>query len=226
MGVTTAAYRAAVFDMDGLLLDSERPIRDAWLQAAREFGVPLDEALYLQCVGRNEADSRRVLSQLLGASVPFDTVRARAVALIEHAIGLDGYAVKAGVVALLQALRELGVPCVVASSTHRAEVERRLSQSGLAPFFAGFNGGDEVQRGKPHPDLFLLAARRARQRPEDCLVFEDSEHGAQGAIAAGMSVVIVPDLKRPSDDACAASLAVLASLHDAQVHLPDWFRTG
>jgi beta-phosphoglucomutase-like phosphatase (HAD superfamily) len=85
------------------------------------------------------------------------------------------------------------------------------------------SGGDEVLRGKPHPDLVLLAAERAGHAPAHCLVFEDSEHGARGAIAAGMSVVIVPDLKRPGDDAIAASLAVLASLHDAQVHVDDWF---
>ena len=219
-------FRAAIFDMDGLLLDSERPIRDAWLQATRELGVPLADADYLQVVGRNEADSRSLLQQRFGATVSYEAVRERANALIAHALGLAGYAVKPGVVVLLQALHERRVPCVVASSTHRDEVERRLAQAGLAIYFDGFSGGDEVRRGKPHPDLFLLAAQRARQAPSACLVFEDSEHGAHGAIAAGMSVVIVPDLKTPSDDACAASLAVLSSLHDAQQHIDDWFAAG
>ena len=149
-------------------------------------------------------------------------MRERAAVLIAQALGDEGYAVKAGVVALLQALHARGVPCVVASSTHRAEVERRLAQAGLARYFDGFSGGDEVRRGKPHPDLFLLAAQRAQQAPQDCLVFEDSEHGARGAIAAGMSVVIVPDLKAPSDEARAGCLAVLASLLEAQ-HLVEWF---
>ena len=216
-------FRAAIFDMDGLLLDSERPIRDAWLQATREFGVAIDETRYLQLVGRNETDSRALLQDWLGEACSYDAARARAAALIEEALGVDGYAVKAGVTALLQALRQRGVPCVVASSTHRAEVEWRLQQAGLAEHFAGFNGGDEVTRGKPNPDLFLLAAERLGEAPAQCLVFEDSEHGARGAIAAGMSVVIVPDLKRPSDDACAASVAVLASLHDALLHVDDWF---
>ena len=216
-------FRAAVFDMDGLLLDSERPIRDAWLKAASEFGVLIGDREYLEVVGRNEADSRQLLQVRLGDACSYDAVRERAASLIEEALGVDGYAVKAGVVALLEALRERGVPCVVASSTHVDEVKQRLQQAQLAQFFSGFNGGDEVQRGKPHPDLFLLAAKRAGQSPSDCLVFEDSEHGARGAIAAGMSVVIVPDLKTPSADACAASIAVLASLHDAQLHVDDWF---
>ena len=80
-----------------------------------------------------------------------------------------------------------------------------------------------MARGKPHPDLFLLAAQRLQQAPRDCLVFEDSEPGARAALAAGMGVVIVPDLKRPADDACAASLAVIDSLHDAQARLDTWF---
>ncbi|HEX6703828.1 MAG TPA: HAD family phosphatase [Albitalea sp.] len=216
-------FRAAVFDMDGLLLDSERPIRDAWMRATREFGVALDAAAYLQVVGRNEADSRRMLQALLGATVGYDEVRARAAVLIAEAVGAGGYAVKAGVVALLQALHGRGVPCVVASSTNRAEVERRLAHAGLAGYFDAFSGGDEVRRGKPHPDLFLLAAQRAGQSPRDCLVFEDSEHGARGAIAAGMSVVIVPDLKTPSEEASSGCLAVLASLHEAHTHVPTWF---
>src|SRR4029453_166271 len=128
----------------------------------------------------------------------------------------------AACLALLQALRNRAVTCVVASSTHHDEVRSRLAQAGLAGYFSAVSGGDEVERGKPHPDLFLLAAQRAGHDPSLCLVFEDSEHGARGAIAAGMWVVIVPDLKTPSDDAAAACVAVLASLHDAQVHVVDW----
>jgi HAD superfamily hydrolase (TIGR01509 family) len=216
-------FRAAIFDMDGLLLDSERPVREAWQAATQEFGVTLDDTRYLQLIGRNERDSRALLEQWLAPACSYDAARARADALLAEALGVTGYAVKAGVRDLLQALRTRGVPCVVASSTHRAEVELRLAQAGLAGFFDGFNGGDEVQRGKPAPDLFLLAAERIGQAPSACLVFEDSEHGARGAIAAGMSVVIVPDLKHPADDACAASLAVLASLHDARLHIEQWF---
>jgi HAD superfamily hydrolase (TIGR01509 family) len=216
-------FRAAIFDMDGLLLDSERPVRAAWQAATREFGVSLDDARYLELIGRNERDSRALLAQWLAPACSYDAARARADALLAQALGAAGYAVKAGVVDLLQALRARGVPCAVASSTHRAEVELRLAQSGLSAYFDGFNGGDEVARGKPAPDLFLLAAERLAQPPAACLVFEDSEHGARGAIAAGMSVVIVPDLKTPAEDACAASLAVLGSLHDARGQLARWF---
>jgi len=224
--MTEPRFRAAIFDMDGLLLDSERPIRDAWLQAARELGAPLDDVSYLDLVGRNQTDSRALLQARLGTAFSYETLRDNANRLLAEMLAARSYAVKAGVLALLQALHERSVTCVVASSTAHAEVERHLHHAGLAAFFSGFSGGDEVARGKPHPDLFLLAAQRAGQQPEDCLVFEDSEHGARGALAAGMGVVIVPDLKTPADDACAASLAVLRSLHDALVRLDDWFGVG
>jgi HAD superfamily hydrolase (TIGR01509 family) len=224
--MTEPRFRAAIFDMDGLLLDSERPTRDAWLRAACELGAPLDEQRYLDLVGRNQTDSRALLQQCLGEACSYDSLRERANALLAELLAAQGYAVKAGVATLLQALQERRVPCVVASSTHRAEVKQRLQDAGLAAFFSGFSGGDEVLRGKPHPDLFLLAAQRAGQRPHDCLVFEDSEPGARGALAAGMGVVIVPDLKTPGADTSAASLAVLQSLHDANIHLDHWFGVG
>ena len=224
--MTDPRFRAAIFDMDGLLLDSERPTRDAWLRAAHELGAPLDETAYLDVVGRNETDSRARLQQQFGEACSYETLREHANRLLAEMLAAKSYAVKAGVVALLEALQQRGVVCVVASSTARAEVERRLRDAGLAAFFRGFSGGDEVARGKPHPDLFLLAAQRAGRRPEHCLVFEDSEHGARGALAAGMGVVIVPDLKTPGDDACTASLAVLRSLHDALARLDGWFGVG
>lgn len=216
-------YTAAIFDMDGLLLDSERPIRDAWLLAARETGFALSEAAYLTVVGTNEADSKTVLCELLGEETAYLRVRARADALVREHETRAGYAAKAGASELLSLLGARGVVCGVASSTRRAEVRRRLDAAGLAGYFRAVSGGDEVVRGKPNPDLFLLAADRLGMSPEACLVFEDSEAGATGALAAGMSVVMVPDLKRPSAIMHAACVGVLQSLRDALPHCQAWF---
>lgn len=216
-------YTAAIFDMDGLLLDSERPIRDAWLLAARETGVALSEAAYLTVVGTNEADSKAVLCELLGDERSYELVRVRADVLVrEHEIRV-GYAAKAGASEILSLLGARGIACGVASSTRRAEVRRRLDAAGLAGYFRSISGGDEVTRGKPNPDLFLLAADRLGVEPDVCLVFEDSEAGATGALAAGMSVVMVPDLKRPGNVMQAACVGVLQSLADALPHCEAWF---
>jgi HAD superfamily hydrolase (TIGR01509 family) len=217
------AFAAAVFDMDGLLLDSERPIRDAWLQAAAEFGVPLDEAQFLQVVGRNERDGDAILLDVFGDAALLARTRRRADALIDARYGATSFPLKPGVTRLLDALRGAGVPCAVASSTAAAEVERRLRRAGLLGYFAGVNGGDEVQRGKPEPDLYLLAASRLQVEPARAVAFEDSNHGARAALAAGLAVVVVPDLK-PAEPAWASRcLAVLASLDDAYARRSAWF---
>lgn len=216
-------FGAAVFDMDGLLLDSERPILDAWLQAAREHGAPIDPQAYLQVVGRRGADGHALFRAALGPGFPFDAVRSRVQALLAEARQRDGHVLKPGVRALLARLRAQRVPCAVASSTRRAEVEARLGSQGLLDSFDAFAGGDEVRDGKPAPDVYLLAAERLGVAATTCLAFEDSEHGAQAALAAGMAVVVVPDLLRPGAALRAASLAVLGSLEDAHAHHRDWF---
>ena len=216
-------YEAAIFDMDGLLLDSERPVRDAWLLAARQTGLALSEAGYLTVVGINDMDARKALCELLGDERSYERLRARADELVRtHEAGI-GYAAKAGVHELLVRLGERGVACGVASSTRLVEVRRRLDAAGLAGYFRSCSGGDEVAQGKPDPELFLLAAGRLGASPAACLVFEDSEAGATGALAAGMSVVVVPDLKRPSAAVRAACVAVLHSLAEAVPLCDEWF---
>jgi beta-phosphoglucomutase-like phosphatase (HAD superfamily) len=219
-------YKAAIFDLDGLLIDSERAIRDAWLQVARRNDVALSEAEYLQVVGRNEADSKAILGEIFGGESSFEEARRGVDLLLAQGDGARGYGVKPGAVALLSWLRARAVPCGVASSTRNAEVRRRLDHSVLLAFFGAICGGDEVAKGKPSPDLFLLAGARLGIAPQDCLVFEDSEHGVIGALAAGMSAVVVPDLKAPDPAVQAACVAVLESLRQALPLCDAWFPAG
>jgi HAD superfamily hydrolase (TIGR01509 family) len=215
-------YKAAIFDMDGLLIDSERPIKDAWLLAARRNNIAFTEADYLQLVGRNEADTNAMLGNIFDETFPVEEMRRYVAALLSESAA-HGYAVKPGAVALLSWLRARHVPCCVASSTRGSEVRRRLDQSGLLACFDAICSGDEVARGKPDPELFLLASRRLGIEPEDCLVFEDSEHGAMGALAAGMTAVMVPDLKPPGTDLGADCVVVLQSLEQALPLCAAWF---
>ena len=220
----TPMYSAAIFDMDGLLLDSERPIRDAWLQVTAQSGVSLTNDTYLQWVGRREADIKAEYGDFFGPMLPFAEACNRVRAMVSEHYATEGYAVKAGAVELLSWLGEQGIPCCVASSTRRDEVHRRLKRAGLRDFFDFITGGDEVSKGKPHPDLFFLAAGRLGLNPQQCLVFEDSEYGAQGAVAAGMSAVIVPDLKHPGPETAELCLAVLESLEQVPAFYGEWFQ--
>jgi HAD superfamily hydrolase (TIGR01509 family) len=219
---TDRRFAAAVFDMDGLLIDSERPMFDAWIEAARQLDCAFDPELLRRVLGRPGAEGVALFRASLGDAFPYDAVRARVQELLV-APRAAGFSVMPGVRALLDRCRAQEVPCAVASSTRRLQLEERLTRCGLHPLFAAFAGGDEVAHGKPAPDIFLLAAERIGVDPHDCLVFEDSEHGARGALAAGMQVVIVPDLTHPSDEARGLCLAVLSSLVEVEQHFEIWF---
>ncbi|ALT76123.1 HAD family hydrolase [Paucibacter sp. KCTC 42545] len=219
---TGRRFTAAIFDMDGLLLDSERPIRDAWLRQSAAAGTPLSEAYYLLTVGINRRDCLAVLADKLGSHAQAEAMYEAVDREVEAQFQGQGFALRPGALALLQALQSRGVPCAVASSTRHAEVRRRLGLADLLGFFGPIHGGDQVARGKPHPDLFELAARSLGHAPEQTLVFEDSSYGAQGALAAGAGVVLVPDLKSP-DPATAPRCLVLNSLDAALPLAGLWF---
>jgi HAD superfamily hydrolase (TIGR01509 family) len=225
------SFKAAIFDMDGLLIDSERAIMRAWLAGARELGLEMVEGDFVRCVGRAGPESDAILIEVLGGPELFRATQSRAHALLrDHAEaqsrlheGEPVFPLKAGALALLGALREAGVPCAVASSSRVAEIRHRLGAVGVLSFFAAVTGGDEVLRGKPDPAIYRLAASRLGIPAEDCIAFEDSENGARAAQAAGIRVVIVPDLKRPGDDVVSRSHRVLDSLEEAIEHVPHWF---
>jgi HAD superfamily hydrolase (TIGR01509 family) len=220
--VTHTRFAAVVFDMDGLLLDSERPLFEAWVEAARQLECAFDPELLLRVLGRTGKDGVARFRASLASDFPYERVQQRASALLAETRA-RGYDVKHGARELLGRLESAGVACAVASSTRRAQVDEQLSRAGLRPFFRVLVGGDEVEHGKPAPDIFLLAAERLAVEPSACLVFEDSEHGARAAIAAGMHVVIVPDLNQPSDEARSFCLAVLDSLAHTQQRFDTWF---
>jgi HAD superfamily hydrolase (TIGR01509 family) len=223
VGGTTAAYAAAVFDMDGLLLDSERPVRDAWMQVAADAGVALTPAAYLDLIGRNHRDSALRLRAIFGDDTVLADAHRRVERLLAERFGERPFDVKPGVRRLLQALRDARIPRAVASSTHRAEIERRLARADLLDFFQAVCGGDEVARGKPAPDIYLLAVTRLGAAAPTTLAFEDSGHGALAALAAGLGVVVVPDLKPPEPAWQSRSVAVLASLEAAAAYSAAWF---
>jgi HAD superfamily hydrolase (TIGR01509 family) len=219
--VSSALFRAAIFDLDGLLLDSERPIRTAWLTAAAARGIALTVDDYQSVIGLSDGESRRRLGKLLGGDDVYAALRADAA----HALRDAAFPPKPGALRLLETLRGNGIATAVASSTVRREVERRLDVAGLGRYVESVTGGDEVAagRGKPHPDLYWLAAERIRIKPSRCIVFEDSEPGALAALAAGMQVVVVPDLKAPDEAVCRAALHVFDSLESGLGHCATWF---
>lgn len=214
--------KLVIFDMDGLLLDSERPIRDAWLAAANQNGYPLAESAYLEVVGRSDRDTRELFRKYFGKDFPFDAICAQVEKILKQQVERTGYQPKPGAMELLELLAARSVPCVVATSTEREEALARLRKAGLLSFIREVSGGDEVTNGKPAPDLFLLAAKKQSMAPRECLVLEDSAFGARGANAAGMDVIVVPDLKPPPADVREFALGVFSSLREARTAIETW----
>lgn len=205
--------RAVILDMDGLLLDSERVALALLARAAADQGQPWRHEVGLALVGLGSQDSDALIRHHMGERYPVAAVREAFGRLYEAAIHAGEIPLKAGVEELFDLLEELGLPKAVATSTRRSRAIPKLAAVKLVERLAAVICGDEVARGKPAPDIFLAAARALGVPPEGCLVLEDSNAGVRGARAAGMSVVMVPDLLTPAEDVLAAAVPVVESLH-------------
>ncbi|HQR11037.1 MAG TPA: HAD family phosphatase [Casimicrobiaceae bacterium] len=210
---------AVIFDMDGLMLDTESLGRETWRVAADAVGVEFDPDLLPAMIGRNYRDCRQMLRERYGPAYPVEELTAACLATFDAIVARDGIAQKPGLPELLDWLERENVVRAVATSTRRDRAEAQLTRQGLLSRFATLVGGNEVDRGKPEPDIFLLAAERLDVAATDCVVLEDSEPGVRAALAAGMMPIMVPDLQGPSAELLAREPLVLASLHDVRAHL-------
>ena len=217
-------HSAALFDMDGLLIDSERSIMNAWLAVAARFNIALSAEDYLPVVGRAAAESDAILTTAFGSRDLFLQAHASVAQELDAISASTGFPLKQGAKSLLSALAMRRIPCAVVSSSPRSDIEARLQAVGVLHFFTAVAGGDEVARGKPDPSIYRLAASRLGVAAEQCLAFEDSHNGAHAALAAGANLAIVPDLLQPTAEFAQRSLAVISSLDGALPHVDRWFR--
>jgi HAD superfamily hydrolase (TIGR01509 family) len=203
---------AVIFDMDGLMLDTERVERVTFQRAAADFGFHSLEEPYVRTIGRNWPDSKRIFAEALGDQFPYDEIRKRWRQYTETYIAESGVSEKPGLRELLEFLEKVDVPKAVATSTIRVKALALLQQSNLLHHFGAVVGGDEVSAGKPDPAIFLAAAKRLNVEPQRCLVLEDSGPGIQAAHAAGMISVLVPDTVQPTAETLARAFCVCRSL--------------
>jgi HAD superfamily hydrolase (TIGR01509 family) len=216
-GREVEVIKAAIFDMDGLLIDSERIIMQGCIQAAATIGITYTQSEYVELVGRVWADSTRLMTQQLGSEENFQHVMQGLNTYLDACNHV--FPLKPGAHKLLQFYQSQGIICSVASSSPIPHITHRLSHTGVLDYFSHVTSGQEVSRGKPNPDIYLLALQKLGLQAHECIAFEDSELGAQAAIAAGLRVVVVPDLRQPSDLVRSQSHQVVESLeHWLQNH--------
>lgn len=207
--------RAVIFDMDGLLLDTERLIIDKCHQAAVELGYEVPEHVFVRCIGTDKAQTSRIVAEEMGPDFPVDDLRVRWKKYVADYIADLGVPVKAGVWEWLDELTGCGIPAAVATSTKRYMAEEFLAKAGLLERFVSVTCGDDVTHAKPDPEIFMKASGKLGIPPEECLVFEDSGPGLRASAAAGMRPVLIVDIKEPDEESVTKAFAKYHSLIEA-----------
>jgi HAD superfamily hydrolase (TIGR01509 family) len=207
--------QAVVFDMDGLLVDTESMFRDVLMETSRRRGVHLPVDVFLRMIGLQHEASRAVAMAHFGDGFDYDGWSEDAWALARARTTL-GVAVKAGVVELLDYLDAAAIPRAVATSSGHPTVTRTLEPTGLLSRFDTIVAAGDYVRGKPNPDAFLTAAERLGIDPAACLALEDSHNGVRAAHAAGMMTIMVPDLLEATDEMRGLCVAVSQTLHEVR----------
>lgn len=210
---------AIIFDMDGLMLNSEVIFHQAWQTTLVDLGYEhLDDEAYLQLVGCSNDLAETILLKLLGADFPIERFRSGWRPRWE-ALAAQGIPTKPGLWPLLDWLDETGLPKAVGTASNEHEAQICLRSTGLWPRFDAIVTVDQAGAGKPAPDIFLTAADALKVAPSRCLVLEDSNAGVQAAVAADMRVIMVPDLQTPTDYARHHALRIVSSLHEVLTYL-------
>jgi beta-phosphoglucomutase len=212
---------AVVFDMDGLMVDTESINRLAWQQAAGDLGYALTDEFYFTLLGRTTGDCESLVQGRLGPEFPMDEFRLRRRRLWKAQVDGGGIAAKPGLLDLLSFLEARRIPLAVATSSQALSAESSLRSAGVRDRFGIIVSGDQVACGKPAPDIYLEAARRLGVESTSCVALEDSDSGVHAACAAGMTTVMVPDLKPPSPESRARAFCVVGSLYEARTAIEE-----
>ena len=209
--------KAVVFDMDGVLFDTERISREAWFYTARQMGIEAQfEPVFLRAIGMNRSDTREMFLSIYGNDFSYETFQTTSSQKFHELIEQE-LPMKPGVHEILSWLRAHKVPTALASSTSKKSVLSHLSRPNLTDFFDDVITGDMVVHSKPHPEIYEMACRAIHTAPVDCIAVEDSKNGIRSAFAAGMKPIMIPDQVQPDDE----TAALLFKKYDSLLCLLD-----
>ena len=204
--------KAVIFDMDGVIFDSERATYLCWKKVAEDHGLERMDEVYRRCIGVTLEVTRQICLDAYGEDFPYEQFAKEASELYHERYDGGRLPIKEGVREILSYLKGNGIPIAIASSTRQKRVTTQLDEAGLLSYFDAVVGGESVSRSKPAPDIFLFAAERLGIAPEDFVVIEDSFNGIRAAHAAGMQPVMVPDMLQPDEEITGMCVAVRKTL--------------
>lgn len=192
--------KAVVFDMDGVIFDSERFVIECWKKVAELNNFTGIEEACKACIGTNYNRTREIMFETYGDDFPYDVYREQAREIEDQWIEEHGFPQKPGVLPLLSFLREKGIRIAIASSTKVEKVKAELADAGFLKYFQVVIGGDMVEKSKPEPDIFLKACEELGVCVADAYIIEDSYNGVRAAYRAGAMPIMVPDILGPTEE--------------------------
>lgn len=211
---TKAPVEAVIFDMDGLLLDTESLAMDALVSAGTELGYDMPRTFCHLMIGAPADRCRALVIETYGENFPLTRYFETQERHLRSLVDAGKMQLKTGVIELLATLDAQGIKRAIATSSSRTRTDHHLGLVGIAEQFSYIVTRDDVTRGKPNPDPFLKAAQLLGVAPEACLALEDSYNGVRAAHAAGMRVIMVPDLLQATEEMRTKTAHVVQSLHD------------
>ena len=208
--------KAVIFDMDGVIFDSERLVLEGWLELGKKYGIPDIDKVFPKCIGSNAVASKQIFLDYYGEDFPYDIYKQETSA--DYHAKYDGgrLPMKRGIKELLQFLKENGYHIGLASSTRYEVVRQQLEDAGILPYFETLTCGDMVKKSKPEPDIFLKAAETLGVHPQDCIVIEDSYNGIRAASRACMFPIMVPDMIAPDEEMEQLAKAIFSDLYEVR----------
>lgn len=211
--------KAVIFDMDGVLFDTEQVAGISWYRLGKEKNLPHIREALIDCIGLNWLDGVIMLKKRYGEDFDADGYLKEAKILNTKWIEEHGIPLKKGVREILQFLKEKQMPVAICSSTAVPVIESHLKRAELTDYFQQIIGGNLVKHSKPEPDIYLKACEAVGLPPEDCLAVEDSPNGIRAAFRAGMQTIMVPDLVPANEELLSQCIRKEDSLLDLKAYL-------
>lgn len=219
MNLQKLSFAAVIFDMDGLLIDTELYVLEAFIKLCEQMGINADLRILHKCIGTNREATDRILKSELKGAGDIPTFRLNWEAEYRKLTATKASLLKEGALDLLHYFKETGRRIGLATSTGTEHALTRLEKEHIRHFFDAVTGGDQVTRSKPAPDIYFLAAEKFNASPASCLALEDSENGVRAALAAGMQVIQIPDIVKPDASFRALGHTIMPSLKSVISHL-------